>query len=363
MARKKPLGTRDDRFSRRSYLAAAAAGATGLLAGCAGNGNGGNGNGNGNGTGNGDGYPDETIRFIIPFDPGGGVDFWARGVFPTVAENLGVDVQFENISGGGGTRGFAELANAEPDGYTLASDSQGFAEVAHLTNDTPHDWLEFETGGVKTESTREIIFADPDLGVESWDDLFSRYESGEIQNFGAGDNSGSHSATFAAMRNDGTLPESANRVAYTGSGPTVEAVVTGEVPAAVATDTAAAGEGLLDELDVLGAVTEDASEVVPADQLVDPDVPHLAAAGYPAYQRLGQFNYGYYWPEGTPQDRIETVAAALEEAVNDPELIEWAEEAGNVIGPYRTPSEHETIRDETWEAFRDEVDVEGLQDL
>ena len=360
MARSKPPGKRDSRLSRRSYLAAAATGATGLLAGCAGNGAG---NGGGNGSDDDDEYPNQTIRFIIPFDPGGGVDFWGRGVFPTVAENLGVDVEFENISGGGGTRGFAELANADPDGYTLASDSQGFAEVAHLTNDTPHDWLEFETGGVKTEATREVILVNPDLGVEGWDDLFGRYESGELTNFGAGDDSGSHTATFAAMRNDGTLPESANRVAYGGSGPAVEAVFTGEVPAAVATDTAAAGEGLVEEIDVLGAVTEDESQVIPADDLVDPDVPHLAAAGYPAYQRLGQFNYGYYWPEGTPQDRIETVAAALEEAVNDPELIEWAEESGNVLGPYRTPSEHETIRDETWEAFRGEVDVEGLQDL
>lgn len=349
MAHEEPSEKRSAGVSRRSYLATAAVGVGGLLAGCTGSDD--------------EEYPSQNIRFIIPFDPGGGVDFWARGVFPTVAENLGVDVEFENISGAGGTRGFAELANAEPDGYTLGSDSQGFAEVAHLTNDTPHDWLDFETGGVKTESTRELVLVDSDLGVESWDDLFERYESGELENFGAGDDSGSHSATFASMQSDGTLPETANRVAYGGSGPAVEAVVTGEVPAAIATDTAAAGEGLVDELDVLGAVTEDASEVISPEDHVDPNVLSLAEAGYPAYQRLGQFNYGYYWPSGTPEDRIQIVADALEEAVNDPELIEWAEEAGNVIGPYRSPDEHEVIRDETWEAFSEEVDVTALQDL
>ncbi len=335
--------------SRRKFIATAAVGTGGMLAGCTGGGNG--------------EFPDQTIRFIIPFDTGGGVDFWARGVFPTVAENLGVDVEFENISGGGGTRGFAELAQSEPDGYTLASDSQGYAEIAHLTNDTGHDWTEFETGGVKTEATREIIFADPDLELTGWDDLFERYDSGEIENFAAGDNTGSLSATFSQLQTDGTLSENANRVGYDGSGPAVEAVVTGEAPVGIATDTATAGEGFVEELDVLGTVTEDESQVVPIEDHLNPDVVSLDQAGYPAYQRLGQYNYGYYFPEGTPEDRIETVATALEEAVEDAELEEWADEAGNVLGPYRNPSEHEEIRDETWEVFRDEVDVSGLEDL
>lgn len=367
-------GTEVDRIrSRRSFLAATAVGASGLLAGCTGGGeegNGGNGaNGNGNGengggsSNGGDEYPSESIRFIIPFDPGGGVDFWARGVFPTVAENLGTEVQFENIAGAGGTRGFAELSRSDPDGYTLASDSQGYAEIAHLTNDTPHNWTDFKTGGVVTEATREIIFCNPDLEIEGWNDAFERYESGELTNFGAGDESGSLSATFLQLQNDGTLPESANRVGYTGSGPTVEAVVTGEVPIGIATDTSVAGEGFVEELDILGTVTEDTSQVVDAENHLNPDELSLEQAGYPAYQRLGQYNYGYYWPPETPDDRIQAVADALEEAIQDPEVQEFAEEAGNVVGPYRSPSEHETIRDETWEVFRDEIDIERLQEL
>jgi len=346
----KQLKVGAETLSRRKFLATTAVGTGGLLAGC---------------TGGGDDaeYPNQSIRFIIPYDPGGGVDFWGRGVFPTVAENLGVDVQFENIAGAGGTRGFAELAQAEPDGYTVACDSQGFVEIAHLTNETDYDWLDFETGGVKTEATREIIFADPDLDLEGWDDLFERYQNGELENFGAGDSTGTLSATFATMRNDGTLPESANRVGYSGSGPAIEAVVTGEVPAAIATDSAAAGEGLVDEIDVLGTSTEDASAVIAAEDHLDPNALSLAEAGYPAYQRLGQFNYGYYWPEGTPQERIETVGAALEQAVQDPELEEWAAESGNILGPYRDPSEHETIRDETWDVFANEIDLSSLEDL
>lgn len=362
-------GDRSGGASRRRFLAVTGVGAGALLAGCAGGGGGGgestegsdeteSGGGMTTGGSSSD-YPTKSIRFIIPYDPGGGVDFWARGVFPTVGEILGESFQFENIAGASGTRGFSELARAEPDGYTVAMDSQGYAEIAHLTQDVSYEWTAFETGGVVTEATRELIFANPDLGVEGWDDLFGRYESGELTNFGVGDSCGSLSASFAMMKRDGTLPESASKVSYTGSGPTVEAVVTGEVPAGIATDTSVAGQGFVGELSVLGTVTEDASQIVNAEDHVDPDALSLEQAGFPAYQRLGQYNYGLYWPDGTPQARIGTVAEAMNQAMGRDELQQWAEEAGNVIGPYRSPSEHEEIRDETWQAFK-ELDLSAL---
>lgn len=366
MPRNDSADSKDRQSKRRRFIQAAAVGAAGLIAGCSG-GSGSSGSADTEteageemtATEAGEDYPTQNIRFIIPYDPGGGVDFWARGVFPTVGEILGVSFEFENIAGASGVRGFTELANSDPDGYTVAMDSQGYAEIAHLTQETPYEWTNFETGGVVTEATREVIFANPELGIESWEDLFTRYQDGDLENFGVGDDSGSLSATFLMLQRDGTMPESANKVAYTGSGPTVEAAVTGEVPAGVATDTSLAGQGYTEELTVLGTVTEDASQIVPAEAHVNPDALSLAQAGYPAYQRLGQYNYGLYWPDGTPEDRITTVANAMQEAMQTEELQQWAEEAGNVIGPYRSPSEHETIRDETWEAFQS-LDLDAL---
>ncbi|MES3518203.1 MAG: tripartite tricarboxylate transporter substrate-binding protein, partial [Natronomonas sp.] len=307
-------------------------------------------------------FPTQDFRFIIPFDPGGGADVWSRGIFPTVADILGVGVEFEHISGAGGTRGFAELANAEPDGHTL-SVSSAVTEIAHITNETEHNWLDMTTAGIFTQNTREIIFANQDLGVESWDDLFQAYNDEEISNFGVGDATGSHSATVAAMLDDGTFPDTFNRVTYDGSGPTLEAVINGEIPAGLATDTAAAGEGFTENVDVLGAVTEDASQVIPAEEHVDPDTLSLAAAGYPAYQRLGNFFYAYYLPPETPIERRNVIGDALEEALETDEVQDWAEESGNVLGPYSSPEEHEAIRDESWEVLSEAIDVERLENL
>ncbi len=335
--------------SRRGYLATVAAGAGGLLAGCT-------------GQAGDDDFPNQDFQFIIPFDPGGGADVWSRGTFPEVADILGVDVEFEHMAGAGGTRAFANLADQEPDGYTL-SVSSAVTEVAHVTNETPHEWLDMTTGGIFTQNTREIIFADPDLGVESWDDLFDLYNSGEISNFAVGDTTGSHSATVSAMLSDGIFPDTFNRVSYDGSGPALEAVVNGEVPAGLATDTAAAGEGFTDNVDVLGAVTEDDSEVIPLEELVDPDASNLAEAGYPAYQELGNFFYGYYFPPETPLEIRNVIGEALEEALETDELQNWSEETGNVLGPYSSPEEHEEIRDDSWEVLSDTIDVEELENL
>lgn len=334
--------------TRRKYLAATGAGLGGLIAGCSGSGE--------------DEFPSEDFRFIIPFDPGGGADVWSRGTFPKVAEILDADVEFEHMAGAGGTRAFAELANTEPDGHTL-SISSAVTEIAHITNDTPHDWTDMTTGGIITQNTREIIFANKDLDIESWDDLFERYNSEEISSFGVGDQTGSHSATLAAMLDDETFPESFERVSYDGSGPTLEAVINGEVPAGLATDTAAAGEGFIDNIDVLGAVTEDASVVVPEEDHINPDELTLDQAGYPAYQRLGQFFYGYYLPPETPLEVRNVIGDALEEALETDEVQEFAEETGNVLGPYSSPEEHEEIRDESWEVLSEAIDVERLEEL
>lgn len=342
--------------NRRRFLQITAAGATTLVAGCAGGESDGGGS---DGGGAEQDYPNKSIRFVIPYDPGGGVDFWSRTFFPTVGDILGISFEFENISGAGGTRGQTEVAQAEPDGYTMFMGSQGYAEISNQVYDTSYDWTEFETGGVITEATREVVFANPELEIEGFSDLFGRYQEGDLETFAVGDDGGSLSATFAQLRNDDTLAEDTNKVAYTGSGPTVEAVVTGEAPAGVATDTSLAGQGFTNELTVLGTVTEDASQIIDAEDHANPDELSLAQAGFPAYQRLGQYNYGVYYPDGTPQERIQIVADAMEQAMENEEVQEQVEEAGNVLGPYRTPEEHETIRDETWEAFQ-EVDVSNL---
>jgi tripartite-type tricarboxylate transporter receptor subunit TctC len=64
-------------------------------------------------------FPDKTIRVIVPFAAGGGVDVMARLFAEKVAPILGVPVIVENRAGASGTVGGQAVYQSAPDGYTL----------------------------------------------------------------------------------------------------------------------------------------------------------------------------------------------------------------------------------------------------
>src|SRR5712692_2816067 len=70
-------------------------------------------------------YPAKPVRMLVPFPPGGGVDFAARIVGRHLSERLGQPVVIENRSGANGIIALEALKLAAPDGYTIAAASNG----------------------------------------------------------------------------------------------------------------------------------------------------------------------------------------------------------------------------------------------
>src|ERR671926_579770 len=66
-------------------------------------------------------YPERPITLIVAYPPGGGTDLVARALAPFVEKYLGggAKIVVVNRAGAGGEVGFAALANAAPDGYTI----------------------------------------------------------------------------------------------------------------------------------------------------------------------------------------------------------------------------------------------------
>jgi tripartite-type tricarboxylate transporter receptor subunit TctC len=70
-------------------------------------------------------YPNRTVRILVSAPPGGGPDVVARILADRLAQRWGHPVIVENHPGAGGTLGAADVAAAEPDGYTLLSAQPG----------------------------------------------------------------------------------------------------------------------------------------------------------------------------------------------------------------------------------------------
>src|SRR5687768_4474632 len=64
-------------------------------------------------------YPTKSIRWILPFPPGGGTDTMGRAIGGRLGEALGQQVIIDNRGGGGANIGAELAAKSPPDGYTL----------------------------------------------------------------------------------------------------------------------------------------------------------------------------------------------------------------------------------------------------
>ncbi|NBU18086.1 MAG: hypothetical protein EBS44_02305 [Betaproteobacteria bacterium] len=71
------------------------------------------------------GYPNKSIRLIVPFPPGGGNDVIGRIIAQKLTERLGQQVVVDNRAGANGIVGLQALMQAPPDGYTIGVAAAG----------------------------------------------------------------------------------------------------------------------------------------------------------------------------------------------------------------------------------------------
>jgi tripartite-type tricarboxylate transporter receptor subunit TctC len=76
------------------------------------------------------GYPNQPIKLIVPWPPGGGVDTSARIISQPLSERLGQSIVIENRGGAGGNIGTEVAVKSRADGYTLIlSEIARYADV------------------------------------------------------------------------------------------------------------------------------------------------------------------------------------------------------------------------------------------
>jgi tripartite-type tricarboxylate transporter receptor subunit TctC len=79
------------------------------------------------------GFPNKTIRIIVPFTPGGSNDVVAREIATGLQARLGQTAVVENKPGGGGSIAYATVAKSPADGHLLLIAPASFAIGPHLS--------------------------------------------------------------------------------------------------------------------------------------------------------------------------------------------------------------------------------------
>lgn len=119
-------------------------------------------------------YPSRPIQLIVPLSAGSSIDILARGFAEGLSAELGQPTVVVNRDGASGTIAFAALANALPDGYTLAFSPQGVLTIQpHLKPSLSYRFDSFQPICQVFEDAFAIIVG-PSSPIADFSDLVGR---------------------------------------------------------------------------------------------------------------------------------------------------------------------------------------------
>jgi tripartite-type tricarboxylate transporter receptor subunit TctC len=276
-------------------------------------------------------YPDQPIKIIVTFPPGGSSDIVIRALQPLLAEELRQTIVIENRAGAGGNIGIAAVAQAAPDGYTLGVAAAGVLTVnPHLNRAAmSFDPLKDLVPVTLLAEIPFVLVASPTSNLASVADVIAagRAHPADLA-IGHGGNGTAMHLTSALFNQKADLR--IQLVAYRGTAPAAVDVLGGHIPLAVL-DIPASQQLIRDgKLKALGVSS--AKRVV-----FLPDVPPLAELGLSGFESVGWF--GIVAPAGTPPDIVRQLNAAFVRALNDPAAVEKI----RVLGAEPAPSSPEAF--------------------
>ena len=257
-------------------------------------------------------YPSRSIRFVVPFAPGGGNDILGRIVAQKLHESLGVPVVVDNRGGAGGTIGTDIVSKSPSDGYTMLINNVSLAVNVTLYSKLPYDTLKDLEPVSLAGRQPNILVVHPTLPVKSVKELLAlaRAKPGQLAFASGGIGSSSHlSAELLKYMTKIDLVH----VPYKGMGPALIDLVSGQTQLAMATMASALPHIRNKRMRPLAVSTGKRVAVVP-------EVPTMMEAGVKDFEYSTW--YGVLVPAGTPQVVITRLNAELVKALAMPDVKE-----------------------------------------
>ncbi len=256
-------------------------------------------------------YPSKPIRLVVPFPPGGAVDFYARAVQAPLSAELGQQVVVDNRAGASGMIGADNVAKAAPDGYTLLLGNIAcLATNVGLYATMPYDPTRDFTPIMHTVDVNYVLVVHPSLPVHSVAELiaYAKANPGKLSYGSAGSGSLPHLAGELFKSLTGI---EMTHVPYKGGGPMVTDLVGGTVQLVIA-----------DQANLMPFVKDGKLRALavasPQRSALYPDLPTIAESGVPGFQATA-WN-GLAGPAGLPPDVVKRVHDAFAKVMAMPDV-------------------------------------------
>jgi tripartite-type tricarboxylate transporter receptor subunit TctC len=297
------------------------------------------------------GYPDRPIKLIVPYPPGGGIDPAARIFAQALGDELGQPIVILNESGASGQIGTLQVARASADGYTLL-----FASVAPnsilpaISSKLPYSNRNF-AGISLVGSAPYVLVGNPSVPASNIQELLQliKTDPAKIDRFSSsGPLGGPHLAgeLFGVLTN-----HHLTHVPYRGDGPSVVAILAGEVPIGFSSAPSVVAYVKSGKLKAFGVSGDHRSPLLP-------DLPALAQT-LPGLD-VSQW-YGLMAPAATPKDIIARVNQAAVKVLSTPKLRDQLEALGIEPKPL-SPAEFDRFVDGEMRKYKALVQKAKLTD-
>jgi tripartite-type tricarboxylate transporter receptor subunit TctC len=269
-------------------------------------------------------FPTRPIKLVVPYPAGGGTDIVGRVLGQKLHESLGQPLVIDNRGGAGGTIGTALAAKSAPDGYTLL-----LVPTSHVINPSIYAKLPYDTekdfAPITMVASAAILMAvNPSVPAETVRGFVeaAKARPQALADYGSAGAGTVFHLTGELFKQLTGLP--LQHVPYRGGGPTVTALLAGDIPLAFETMLALQPHVRAGTLRAL-AITS------PRHSATMPEIATTAEAGFPAL--VADNSYGLFAPTGTPAQILARLHEATIAALALPDVRDRLREQGaEVVG-------------------------------
>jgi tripartite-type tricarboxylate transporter receptor subunit TctC len=177
-----------------------------------------------------EGFPEQTIRWVVPYPAGGGTDVIARTLSEAMRQTLGQQIVIDNRPGASTNIGAELVARAKPDGYTIMSaDNAVLAFNEHLFAKLPFNpEKDFSYIGAIGKFPLALVVT-PDFPAADFKAFLAYVKAnpGKVNYASPGNGSPHHLAMEMFKNRTGTF---ITHIPYRGAAPAMNDVMGGQVP-------------------------------------------------------------------------------------------------------------------------------------